>query len=233
MRSPSELREWRFNMTTSRSIHRLRSGVSTWVLAVAIAGVAQQAWGQTVATTEWRHGTTLSGFLGAASASSDTEVAFGGAVGWELTPHFTVEGRGIWLDAGPRADAFAALLGARIPILPARPVVPFVSGGVGVYRATFDQALSEVPGFYQRRMMSGASEFRGRTFNDFAVALGAGADIFLARHVALRPDVTVLIVTTRSDKRAVPVYGVQLAYHFESHPITPAGRPIAGAHDPR
>jgi hypothetical protein len=27
---------------------------------------------------------------------------------------------------------------------------------------------------------------------------------------------------TRADTRAVPVFGVQLAYHFESHPITPA-----------
>jgi hypothetical protein len=48
--------------------------------------------------------------------------------------------------------------------------------------------------------------------------------VFLARHLALRPEVTVLVVTTRDDARAVPVYGLHLAYHFESHPITPAYR---------
>ena len=73
-------------------------------------------------------------------------------------------------------------------------------------------------------MMSGSTGFQGRTFDDFVVALGGGVDVFLASHLALRPEVTVLLVTTRSDIRTVPVYGVHLAYHFESHPITPAGR---------
>jgi hypothetical protein len=134
----------------------------------------------------------------------------------------------MWLDAGSGADAFAALLGARFPLLATRPVVPFASAGVGVYRATFDAASSGVPTFYQRRMMgmmSGPGQFASRAFDDFAVALGGGADIFLAGHLALRPDVTVLLVTTRSDTRAVPVYGLQLAYHFESDPITPDRRP--------
>jgi hypothetical protein len=38
------------------------------------------------------------------------------ALGWEITPHVTLEGRGIWLDGDRRADAFAALLGARVPL---------------------------------------------------------------------------------------------------------------------
>jgi hypothetical protein len=151
-------------------------------------------------------------------------MAAGGAFGWELTPHFTLEGRGIWLAAGPRADAFTALLGARMPLLPARQMVPFVSAGVGVYRATFEAAQTGIPPFYRRRMMSGLPDFPVRTFDDFVVALGGGADVFLARHLALRPDVTVLLITTRSDRRVVPVYGMQLAYHFESHPITPGLR---------
>lgn len=172
-------------------------------------------------------GTTLAGFVGAASPASGTDAAAGVALGWELTPHFTLEGRGMWLDAGPGAGAFAALFGTRFPLLATRPVVPFASAGVGVYRATFDAASSGVPAFYQRRMMgmmSGTGQFASRTFDDFAVGLGGGADIFLARHLALRPDVTVLMVTTRSDTRAVPVYGLQLAYHFESHPVTPGAR---------
>jgi hypothetical protein len=186
--------------------------------------IAPKAWSQTVATDEWRFGTTLAGFVGAASASSDTGVAAGAALGWEITPHFTLEGRGIWLDAGHRADAFAAVLGARVPLLPARPVVPFLSAGAGVYRATFESMSSTVPRFYQHRMMPGSGEFRGRTFDDFVVSVGGGSDVFLARHLALRPEITVLLVTSRSDRRAIPVYGVHLAYHFESHPITPARR---------
>jgi hypothetical protein len=141
-----------------------------------------------------------------------------------MTPHFTLEGRGIWLDGGRRADAFAALLGARVPLLPARPLVPFLSAGVGMYRATFESASGSIPRFYGRRMTSEPGRFQGRTFDDFVVGFGGGSDIFLARHLALRPEVTILLVTTRSDRHTVPVYGVHLAYHFESHPITPAGR---------
>jgi hypothetical protein len=191
-----------------------------------VAGFVHEAQAQTVA--EWHRGTTLSGFIGGASPTSGTDVAAGAALGWELTPHFTLEGRGMWLEGGPGTDAFAAVLGGRFPLLAARPVVPFASAGVGMYRATFDPASSRVPGFYQRRMMgtmSGTGQFASRTFDDFAVALGGGADIFLARHLALRPDVTVLLVMSGSDTRAVPVYGLQLAYHFESHPVTPDRRP--------
>lgn len=215
---------------TSRCIHGFRDCVRVGVIAVAIVGVAREAPSQ---TAEWHRGTTLAGFVGAASASSDTDVAASAALEWELTPHFTLEGRGMWFDASPGAGAFAAVIGARIPLLATRSVVPFASAGVGVYRATFDPPFSAVPSFYQHRMMAGAGQFAGRTFDDFAVALGGGTDIFLARHLALRPDVTVLLVTTRSDTRAVPVYGLQLAYHFESHPVTPVGRPTAGSRSSR
>jgi hypothetical protein len=193
-----------------------------WVIAVAIVGVAPNAWSQSAAA-DWHRGTTLAGFFGAASISSDTDAAAGLALGWELTPHFTIEGRGTWFDTGPRADAFAAVLGARVPLLPARPVVPFLSGGVGMYLATFDAAFSGMPEFYRRRL-SGVTTLRGETFDDFAVAFGGGMDIFLARHLAVRPELTVLVVTGGSDRLAVPVYGVHLAYHFESHSITPASR---------
>jgi hypothetical protein len=210
---------------TSHNIHPVRDCVRTWVVAVAIVSVAHEARSQTVAATDWHRGTTLSAFFGATTTSSDTDPAAGVALGWELTPHFTLEGRGMWFEAGPAADAFAAVLGARVPILPARPVVPFLSAGVGLYRATFDGPHGGMPRFYQRRMTAGAAEFPGPTFDDFAYSLGGGVDILLARHLALRPDVTVLVVTNGSDSRVVPVYGIQLAYHFESHPITPAASP--------
>ena len=155
-----------------------------------------------MAGADWNRGTTLGGFIGAASSQSVTDAAAGVMLGWELMPHLAIEGRGLWLDAGPGADAFTALLGARVPILPGRLIGPFVSAGAGLYRAT-----------------SG-----GESLADFDFAVGAGADIALGGRLALRPEVTVLFVTRRSDTRAIPVCGAQLAYHFESRPITPAPR---------
>jgi hypothetical protein len=187
-------------MTTSTPRHGMRARVVAGIVAGAMTGFAAHASGQTVAGVDWHRGTTLGVFLGAASSQSVTDAAAGVMVGWELTPHLAIEGRGLWLDAGPGADAFTALLGARVPFLPGRLIGPFVSGGAGLYRAT-----------------SG-----GGSFDDFDFSIGAGADIALGGRLALRPEVTVLFVTRRPDTRAIPVFGAQLAYHFESHPITPA-----------
>lgn len=201
-----------------------RNRIVACMAAALVVNLASDARGQALTADEWRKGTTLSVFLGAASPSFDTSAAAGAAVGWEIAPHFTLEGRGLWFRQNRDAGAFAAVFGSRIPLLPARPAVPFLSAGVGLYRATFDWMQPTMPGFYWRRMLRDRSGFPGRTFDDFAVALGGGVDVFLARHLALRPDVTVLIVTTRRDSLVVPVYGVHLAYHFEEHPITPSGR---------
>ena len=215
-------------MRTSTRVHGRHARTGVWMVAAAMAGIAAQASAQTAAKTDWHHGTTLAGFAGAASVESRTDFAAGGAVGWEFTPHLAIEGRGLWLAAGPGQDGFAALLGARMPILHSRPAVPFVSAGVGMYRAMFDAPPSRMPRLYERRMVAMAGDWRARAFDDFAMAFGGGADVFLARHVAFRPELTVLLVTTRSNVRAVPVFGAQLAYHFESHPITP-GRAPSGA----
>ena len=63
-----------------------------------------------------------------------------------------------------------------------------------------------------------------RTFDDFAARLGAGVEIYLSRHVSIRPEIEVVGVTDRDHLRTVPIAGVLLAYHFESHPITPSRR---------
>jgi hypothetical protein len=183
----------------------MRTRAAAGIVAAALMGLASYASGQTVAGADWHRGTTLGGFVGAASSQSVTDAAAGVTIGWELTPHLAIEGRGLWLDAGHGADAFTALLGARVPILPGRLFGPFVSAGVGLYRAT-----------------SG-----GESRDDFDLAVGTGAEIALGEHLALRPEVTVLVVTRRSDTRAIPVFGAQLAYHFESRPITPAPRASA------
>jgi hypothetical protein len=60
---------------------------------------------------------------------------------------------------------------------------------------------------------------RAGTFDNFVAALGGGADFFLNEHFALRPEVGVLLVTSGSDARAITVFGLTLAYHFEGHPV--------------
>jgi hypothetical protein len=70
-------------------------------------------------------------------------------------------------------------------------------------------------------MPAGGAMLSRQVFDDFAVAIDGGVDVFVVRHLALRPVVTVLLATTRTDTRALPVWGLQVAYHFEDHPVTP------------
>jgi opacity protein-like surface antigen len=199
-----------------------RSANRAWFAVIVFAAIAPVAQAQTTSTVEWRRGTTLSGFVGAASAATDTDAAAGLSVGWEVTPRFGVEGRGIWLRAGDTEDAFAATLAARVAIRPGHPIVPFASAGVGLYRASFDAPAGVIPDFYRTRVTS--TGLGGQTFTDFALSFGGGADFFVTRHLAVRPEVNVLLATTRTDVRAMTIYGAQLAYHFESLPITPQPR---------
>jgi hypothetical protein len=201
-------------MTIITSLHRRRVCPPVWVVVIAILVTAAQAWGQTSSSAQWSRGTTLGVFGGAASANGTT-AALGTSLGWELSPHLTIEGRGVWLPDDPDASDFFAWLGAVVPFRPGGTVVPFASAGVGMYLATVDAAAGDVPAFYQGRM-------NGRqraSFDDFALGFGGGANVFVTSHIAIRPEVTVQFVTTSTDVRTVPVFGVNLAYHFESHRI--------------
>ena len=68
-------------------------------------------------------------------------------------------------------------------------------------------------GAYRDRVDSDVATGR-RVFRDVLWSVGAGADLIVSTHLALRPDVSLLIVTTRRDARVVPVYGLHLAYYF-------------------
>lgn len=196
---------------TSRFRGHLRT--VTW-LVLALAVCAADARGQTPTGGSWRQGTTLAGFAGAASADVSTKFAAGTALGWELTPHLTLEGRGVWLPADQGSTDFFAWLGALVPLRPARSIVPFVSAGVGMYRATVDGSEADIPSFYRDRLAVGA---RRAIFEDLLLSVGGGADVFISSHFAVRPEVSMLLVTTRSDRRTAALYGVHLAYHFEPH----------------
>lgn len=199
--------------TTSRTRH-LR--VLASVTALVIVSVAAEAAGQTPGGIEWRRGTVLAGFAGAAVASPETKLFAGTALGWEITRRLTVEGRGAWLPANDGPTDFAAMLHAIVPVLQAGRTVPFVSGGIGMYRATIDTASSEIPDFYQRRITAGKAR---PVFQDFLLAFGGGADVFATSHIAIRPDIQVLAVLADGDRRWIPMYSVNLVYHFESHAI--------------
>ena len=196
--------------------YRARRRIVILLAMLAIVGTGASASAQTQLAGEWRQGTTLSAFAGAGTASSDMSAVSGVALGWEVTPRFGVKGRGTWFHPGSGDSAFAAILSPRFSLLPARALNPFLSVGVGMYRASFETTSAAMPGFYQRRM----SGSRAQTFQDLLLALGGGAEIFVSTHFAIRPEASVLFVTTRRDTRVVPVYGAHLAFHFEAHPTS-------------
>ena len=170
--------------------------------------------GQTPGDAEWQPGTTLTGFVGASATAVDTAPAAGTALGWELTPHLTIEGRGTWLRHDRGLTDFSASVNALVSLLPPRSVVPFALAGFGMYGATVDSRSPDVPAFYRDRMPSDADR---PVFEDLLLAFGGGAEVFVTSHLALRPEVTLYVITTRDGRLTRTVYGVNLAYHFEAH----------------
>jgi hypothetical protein len=100
---------------------------------------------------------------------------------------------------------------------------PYVEGGIGLCRSTFDAGQAKVPAFYQKRMVeTPAASMMNHTFTDPTFAFGAGLNIIATRHVAIRPAVEVTMVFRNRDTFTMAAGVVRLAYHFENHPVTPA-----------
>jgi hypothetical protein len=169
----------------------------------------------------WSHGTTLNVFGGAAAGSGDRAAATGGGFGWEMRPWLGFEGSGAWLDWGHGAHAFAPSITAQLGLLTPRPLVPFLTGGVGLYHASFNRSDSAMPTFYRRRMMSMADLSRTITFNDPSLLGGGGVTVFVSRHWTVRPEVLATVIVRNSRNLVVTTGAVRLAYHFEDHPVTP------------
>jgi hypothetical protein len=201
-------------------VSRVPGGVILGLLVLSATASAQ-----TDTATMGRRGTTLNLFGGAAATSNDQGPVAGGAVGWEITPRIALEGSGTWFEWGHRAHAFGATMRAQVAIATARPVVPFLSGGVGLYRASFRTADTGMPEFYRRRMRDEPERVGvSATFTDPSVAFGGGVNVFVSRHVAIRPDVEATVVMRHSRTHVMTTAAVHLAYHFEDHPITSARR---------
>lgn len=204
-------------MTTTTLIRRCWAAVVPLIGVFAFLAVAPRASAQTV-PMDWRHGTTLVGFVGTQSAPSDVSPAAGVGLGWEVSRRLSFEGRGMWFGVNDGPSDFAASLAAHVSLLTPRAVVPFVSGGAGMYRATLD-STSRVPDFYRTRMAPDVMGMRSHTFQDFMLTAGGGVNVFVSSHLALRPEANLMLVTTRSDSRPLGVYGMQVVYHFEAHKV--------------
>lgn len=149
----------------------------------------------------WSHGTLLSVSAGAVRDGAPTRALGGAGIGWEVVPWFALESNGTWIDGGARREAFAADLKALVGLPRAGAVVPFVSGGMGLYRTTYQGA---------------------RAVTDPSIVAGAGVNLFVTSHAALRPEVTSTLVIGDTSTRAVNAVALRLTYHFEDHPITPS-----------
>jgi len=201
----------------------MRSTYRVFIFALVALALSVPAWAQpAIRVNEWAHGTTLTGFAGVAADSTRGGPMMGGSVGWELTRRIAIEGSGLWVDHEGDASAFGGALTVQAALLGSGKAVPFVQAGIGLYRASFDPAQSGVPGFYRQRM--GPAGGSVRTFTDPSFVFGGGANVFLSRNLAIRPDVEAMVVLRNSRSHVVTALSMQVVYHFEDHPVTPARR---------
>ena len=195
---------------------------------LTLLGLASTAFGQgaarpapPTATADWSHGSTLALFGGSASAAGRTSGVAGGAIGWELTPRWIVEGAGEWQTGSHARDGFGASLTTGYGLWRVRRVMPLVLGGVGLYRASFD-ASDEMPAFYRNRLAAQSRLGPDVSFTDPTFVAGLGAGVFVSRHWSLQPDVRAVVVTRHDHAYTRTTVTVRVAYHFEDHPITPS-----------
>ncbi len=189
--------------------------------ALTLAAAAPAA-SQSARTTELARGTAVSGFAGVAGGGSQTGPLFGGSAGWDLTPLLSIEGSGSWIDFAHRANGFAAALKLRVKLTGHHTVVPFVQGGIGMYRATFAEGETIRPDFYRRRHARGPG--LGAAFTDPTVVAGGGLTIALNRRMALRPALETMVAMRNGRTRALTSVAVHAVFVFEDHPVTPGVR---------
>jgi hypothetical protein len=191
------------------------------VAAISVAAAAQPS--PNIPYSGGNTCTTLNGFGGAAWADSDPGGMFGGALGWEFTPWFGIEGSASWFDRPGNEGGFSASFDGHLKLPASEAVVPFLKGGFGLYRASFEGDGEEMPMFYRHRLhATGTGVEQSQAFTDPAFVLGGGISLFLSRHLSLRPDVTAILAVRDSDTRVITTVTLHVAYHFEDHPITPS-----------
>ncbi len=167
---------------------------------------------------QWQRGTTLALFAGGTVESSVAKPAAGASLGWEIARFLSIEGQGAWIRVANGGNAFAGQMRARVPLTSNPAVRPFVAGGVGLYRASFEAGARRIPEFYRRRIV--AATPGGHVFDDLLITAGGGIDLFVTKHLAVRPEASVLLVLTESDTRTVPLIAAHIVYRFGTQEVT-------------
>lgn len=191
------------------------AGVWCWLLAMTGTAFAQAG----PADGEWTRGSTLNAFVGLSRDGTQSAAAAGGAIGWEVTSRFALEGTAAWFDRGRSAEAFSADMTALVSLVSPRRVVPFVKGGFGVHRAWFDTIDSPIPNFYARRIEP-TPIGRSASFSDPAVVMGVGLRIWLGEHVAIRPELDTRAVLHDGSAYWLNTAALRVAYFFGDRPTT-------------
>ena len=188
-----------------------------WIALLAFVAISTTASAQTTPANAWGRGTTLEIFGGTATATPNTTGIFGAALGWELTHQTEIHGVAAWLTQRNGSEAFAADLRLLINLTRPSRIVPYVGGGAGLYRGSFDTSRA-LPHFYQRRIAADGMR-RATTFTDPTAVLAAGAHLYVARHLSIRPEAAVRLVTDDSRVYRVTTVTFSLAYHVEEHVV--------------
>jgi hypothetical protein len=170
----------------------------------------------------WSRGTELGAVIDGAVDGAATGPALGGSAGWEVSPRLTFEGRGVWYWRGTGAEGFGADIGMLVNLAPKPRATPFLAAGFGLYAATFDSPDATMSDYYRNRYGPGSPTTAGRrTFTDPALRMGGGVDLHFRRHLALRPEVSVLLIWNNGRATTLTTFGTVIAYRFEDHPVTP------------
>lgn len=194
-------------------------------MAVALMTIGALASAQETAVNTWSRGTTLNIFAGASSEPQKGAFTAGGAIGWQLTPSMAIEGTGAWIDNQSSPTWFTAAMKFQARLARAAGTNPYLEGGIGLCRSSFDAGDMNVPGFYRKRMVDNpGTSLMSHTFTDPTFAYGAGLNIIATRHIAIRPAAEFTTVFRNRDTFTMMAGVVRLAYHFENHPVTPTGK---------
>jgi hypothetical protein len=168
----------------------------------------------------WARGTELAVVAGGAVSSSTTGAMIAARAGWDVTRWISIDARGSWFDRGNDASAFAADLSGIVNVVAKRAVTPFVGGGFGFYRASFDSAMGSMSDFYRSRMMP-QQVGTSRVFTDPALSVMAGVDVVTKHHWTVRPEVATRFVRSDGMGETIVTVGVSIGYRFEDHLVTP------------
>jgi hypothetical protein len=194
-----------------------------WIFLLAVLGLSSAtASAQTDNANPWNRGTTLTIFGGAATASPNTTGTFGTALGWELTHRVEIEGAAAWLSKRRGAHAFAADLKGLVNLTRPGPAVPYVGGGIGMYRGIFDTPMAAMPTFYRRRMANAIAPM-STSYTDPTAVVALGGHLYVARHFSIRPEATIRFVTHDHRSYRVGTITIGGVYHVEEH-VAAAGR---------